>query len=120
MSDSEDDSQKTEEPTHKRLEDARKKGQLVNSKEVNNFFILLAFTLVVIGLMPSLMKETFEQFSPFITSPEDFPVGEGSDFRIIMQGVLFKMLGILALPLLIAVALALAAGFLQTQFNFSW
>lgn len=120
MSDSEDDSQKTEEPTHKRLEDARKKGQLVNSKEVNNFFILLAFTLVVVGLMPSLMKETFEQFSPFITSAEDFSVDDGASFRMLMQGILFKMMAILALPLVIAVAMALAAGFLQSQFNFSW
>ena len=44
MSDSDqpDDSQKTEEPTSKKLEDARKKGQVPLSREVNNWLMLLA------------------------------------------------------------------------------
>lgn len=116
----EDDSQKTEEPTHKRLDDARKKGQLVNSREVNSFFILLAFTVVLVGLLPGLMKHTFIEFAPFITSPEDFMVDSGNSFRLTANVVVMKMFLILALPFAIVVAFALAAGFLQSQFNISW
>ena len=35
--------EKTEEPTHKKLEDARKEGQVAKSKEVTNLFELLTF-----------------------------------------------------------------------------
>lgn len=116
----EDDSQKTEEPTHKRLEDARQKGQLVNSKEVNNFFILLAFTIVLVGFLPGMMKQTYVEFAPFIVSPEDFMVDDASSFRLTANVVVMKMFLILALPFALVVALALAAGFLQSQFNVSW
>ncbi|MFO1242748.1 MAG: flagellar biosynthesis protein FlhB [Rickettsiales bacterium] len=116
----EDDSQKTEEPTHKRLEDARKKGQLVNSREVNNFFILLAFTIVLVGLMPGLMKHAYTEFAPFITSPEDFIISDAGSFKLTAAFIMLKMLSLLALPFAIAIAMALAAGFLQSQFNISW
>ena len=41
MSENQDESQKTEEPTPRKLEEARKKGQVSNSKEVTSFAILL-------------------------------------------------------------------------------
>ncbi len=43
----EDDSQKTEDPTSKKLEDARKKGQVPVSKEVGNFMLLFGGGLVM-------------------------------------------------------------------------
>ena len=39
--------EKTEEPTHKKLEDARKEGQVAKSKEVTNAFELLVFFLLI-------------------------------------------------------------------------
>ncbi|MEQ8813785.1 MAG: flagellar biosynthesis protein FlhB [Thalassobaculum sp.] len=52
MSDAQDDSQKTEEPTSKKLADARKKGQIAQSKEVSNFATLLGMTFMVALLAP--------------------------------------------------------------------
>ena len=40
-----DDSQKTEEPTQKRLQDARQKGQVAKSQEVGHWFMILALTI---------------------------------------------------------------------------
>ena len=48
MSD-EDDIEKTEEPSHKKLEDAREKGQVPSSKEVNHWVIFLAATIFLLG-----------------------------------------------------------------------
>src|SRR5579871_4448529 len=42
MAEEQDDSQKTEEPTQKRLEEARKKGDVAKSQDVPAWFILLA------------------------------------------------------------------------------
>jgi flagellar biosynthesis protein FlhB len=48
-----DQSQKTEEPTHKRLEDARRKGQVATSREVNNWFMILGGTIAVMAILPA-------------------------------------------------------------------
>ena len=49
MSENQDESQKTEEPTPRKLEEARKKGQVSTSKEVNSFAILLGAGAVVMA-----------------------------------------------------------------------
>ncbi|MFN5588217.1 MAG: EscU/YscU/HrcU family type III secretion system export apparatus switch protein, partial [Holosporales bacterium] len=40
MADDSDDSQKTEEPSQRKLEKAREEGQVVSSKEVSSWIIL--------------------------------------------------------------------------------
>ena len=50
--DEEDQASKTEDPTEKRLEDAFEKGQVVNSRELNSFFVLLLVTLNIVWFMP--------------------------------------------------------------------
>src|SRR3712207_4555061 len=48
-----DDASKTEEPTQKRLEDAREKGQVASSREVASFLVLGAALAVWAGLGPA-------------------------------------------------------------------
>ena len=43
-----DDSQKTEDPTGRKLQDARDQGQVARSQEVNNLLMILALTLSVV------------------------------------------------------------------------
>ena len=47
MAEGGDDSDKTEDPTHRRLEQAHEKGDVVKSQEVAAFFTLGAVTLIV-------------------------------------------------------------------------
>ena len=42
-----DDSQRTEDPTQKRLDDALKRGDVVKSQEVNTWFIIAGATLIL-------------------------------------------------------------------------
>lgn len=53
----EDDSQKTEDPTPKKLEEARKRGQVPMSREVNTWFMLLMGTLVISIFLPGVMRD---------------------------------------------------------------
>ena len=46
--DQEDEASKTEDPTPKKLEEARRKGQVPISREINNWIMLLAGTMVVL------------------------------------------------------------------------
>ncbi|MBT3627260.1 MAG: flagellar biosynthesis protein FlhB, partial [Rhodospirillaceae bacterium] len=57
MAEDQDQSQKTEEPTQKKLDDARKKGQGVNSKEITNLFMLVAAAIVVAAVLPGIMGD---------------------------------------------------------------
>ena len=52
MSDTQDDSQKTEEPTARKLSEARKKGQVAQSKEVTNLASFVGLTFLVATLGP--------------------------------------------------------------------
>ena len=73
MAENEDRSQKTEEPTQKKLDDARKKGQVASSREVNTWFMLLAGTLMV-ALAPMAMDDMGSILSRFLSQPHAFSV----------------------------------------------
>ncbi len=53
----EDDSQKTEEPTDKKLSRARNKGQVASSQEVKSWVILLAGTFGIIFMSPAIANQ---------------------------------------------------------------
>ena len=71
--DESDDSQKTEDPTPKRLEEARKKGQVALSRELNNWIMLLAATLLISTMAPHFMFELTQTMRVFIEQPERLP-----------------------------------------------
>lgn len=56
MADESSSMEKTEEPTSKRLEDARKKGQIARSRELNTFASLLGAGLALLVLGPMLLE----------------------------------------------------------------
>ncbi len=55
MAEDSDDSEKTEDPTQKRLDDAFEKGDIPKSQEVSAWFSLLGTALVVSFLAPSMV-----------------------------------------------------------------
>lgn len=57
MADDDDDAQKTEEPTEKKLSTAKEKGQVGTSQEVKSFVILLGGALGVVFLAPWMMED---------------------------------------------------------------
>ena len=54
----EDKDSKTEEPSQKKLDEARQKGNLANSKELGNFFMLLVLAITVAWFIPSILKNS--------------------------------------------------------------
>lgn len=56
MADDSSDQEKTEEPTPKRITDARKKGQIPRSKELNTFIILMTAAVMLILIGASIAK----------------------------------------------------------------
>lgn len=115
MANQTEDSQKTEEPTHKKLEDARKKGQTVQSREINHSFMILGLTILVVVFAPSMMADLRDTLAGFIQMSHAFSA-DGEGLREVFRRAGQEILRALFLPMLVLMAAALAAGFVQGGF----
>jgi flagellar biosynthetic protein FlhB len=117
MAEDSDDSQKTEDPTSKRLDEARNRGQVANSREINNLLMLGVFSLSVLMFAKPAAISLWEATLPFIEQPDLVSV----DFEHLIA-IAWKLLAMLliagAVPLVLAFIAALGSGYLQ--FGLLW
>ncbi len=118
MSEDSDDSSKTEEPTHKKLEDARKKGQIFSSREINHFFMMLALAFFIMVLAPGLGNDMINTLGPFITEPDQMNM-DSAGFIGLMRTVTLGTVLALALLFTASIAAALAPAVLQNKWVFA-
>jgi len=118
MAEDQDQSQKTEEPTPRKLEEARKKGQVANSQEVKHWFVLLGVLIVVLAFAPMAASDMSRGLAAFLTTVHTIPTDAGSllDF---MTGAVVEFALILLLPLLTLVVMAIAGTLVQHGLLFS-
>lgn len=110
----EDQSQKTEEPTPKKLEEARKKGEVAQSQEVKVWFMLAAGTAVVAGLggmIAGSLRKPLTGYLGRIHEIETERVGTLQVFNSLIIDVAF----VLAIPFGIFVVAALVGSKIQHQ-----
>ncbi len=112
MAGEEDDSQKTEEPTSKRLSDAREKGQVARSQEVSHWFMILALAIVVGIFSDSLMADFGGLMRPFLERPHTMPLDNGM-LQQVLSGTALDILRVASIPLAIIVLAGLLAGTIQ-------
>jgi len=96
MAENDDDSQKTEEPTSKRLTDSRNRGEVAQSREVANWFMLFSAAVAVALFAPFSAEKILGISYKFIERPHDIPVDSEA-----LRQLLFEVGG--------AVGLAVAA-----------
>lgn len=113
MAEDQDDAQKTEEPTPRKLQQAREKGQLPVSQEVKHWFVLLG-ALIVIGVFsPSGAQQAAMAFGNYFERLHVIPIDQSSVGQIFIN--LLSAIGlILMLPIAVLLVLGLAGGVLQT------
>ena len=118
MADDTDKESKTEDPTSKRLSDAREKGQVSNSKEVSTAFLFLAATGIFYfqgdGLWSSLQEKMRFFFSGFVT--DDLT---STGFVVLFEDVIVEVFMDLAPFFLIFLAMAILASLVQHGFLLS-
>ncbi len=107
-----DDSQKTEDPTPKKLEEARKRGQVAMSREVNNWVMLAAATLFIGTIGGTMMAQLSDMMRIFIEQAHDLPGAPGG-LSVILGESLKRAFMILLLPFLLLICAAFFAPFLQ-------
>lgn len=116
MSDDSPTGAKTEEPTPKKLRDARKKGQVAQSKETSTAVIFIILTGLSFGLIPDMFDELYAALNLVITLSGDLSEGAMGDAISAVVTVVFK---ILLFPLAITFILVVSAKFMEVGIFFS-
>lgn len=112
MAEDEDQSQKTEEPSQRKLEDARKKGQVATSRELNNGLMISAAAAFVALLTPNIANDLSQILTPFIATPHSFIISI-NDLRLIAVDLIMSVGSALVLPALLFLSAALASNLMQ-------
>ena len=108
MADDTDDSEKTEDPTPRRLQDAAEQGDIVKSQEVSTFVLLGAGTLAI-ALFGHSSAEAFARgFRALLERPDQFSLGAGGAMDL-ARHVLWSLIVILGPPLGLLMGAGLAA-----------
>lgn len=110
--DSQDDSQKTEDPTPKRIQEMRDKGQVAMSREINSWLMLFTGTLIIVFLGPWLFGGIAGVMTAFIEKPHLLLADSMGFHQVMMQA--FKEIGAyLTLPAILLVIAAIIGPFAQ-------
>lgn len=115
MADETDRSQKTEQPTQKKLDDARKKGDVAKSQEVSALVVLVAGAICVTGLGGASASRLASGLSGFFDHAGDIAVDASTSLGLARAAGL-TALAAMAVPALIVMAAAAAGHIGQTGF----
>ncbi len=114
--------EKTEEPTAKKLNDARKEGQVAKSKEIANVFELLSLFLIMKFWVSHMGEGFIGWFRNIYTQlPEYIKLYDGNlqqiTFRAIFVRAMYSVLTMIAPVLLIGFAVAFICDLLQVKWK---
>jgi flagellar biosynthesis protein FlhB len=114
-----EDFQRTEQPTDKKLQDAREKGDVPRSAEVKNVTVL-AGGLAVLALCSTLIAQSLQPlFYTYLGKANDIPV-DPAGAQSLASGLILKLLLIVAPALTVMMIATLAGGFAQGRPTISW
>jgi flagellar biosynthetic protein FlhB len=118
VADQQDDTEKSEEPTQKRLDEALERGDVVKSQEVNTWFVLGAATLILLSFSGSMGSGIMSMLRGFLGQAHNIPV-DGRGLVITMQKLGIETIAAVAIPFLILVLAAIAGNMIQHQLVWS-
>jgi flagellar biosynthetic protein FlhB len=107
-----DSDQKTEQPSQRKLTSARQRGQVIQSREVNNLFMLGTGAVIVLLLSPSLARRLTVTLARFL-DPASL-LGSGGVLWEAVWRLFGEIAGAFVLPLLLIVVAAAAGSVMQT------
>lgn len=113
MAETEDDSSKTEEPTARKLEEARKKGEVVQSREIAHWFMIFGAMMFIMMLAGPMMRNLGNTLVPFIAKPHELAVSNMGELGAVLFTLLKGVLLALLLPFLAFLVAAVAGPLLQ-------
>jgi flagellar biosynthetic protein FlhB len=73
--DKEDDASKTEDPSAKKLEESRKRGQVAQSRDLSTWVMFLAATLLIATATPSMFTNFANELKAYLEHANEFTMG---------------------------------------------
>jgi flagellar biosynthetic protein FlhB len=118
MADDPDSSDKTEDPTQKRLDEALKRGDVVKSQEVNTWFVIAGATLVLMAFSGGMGESLTTTMRGLIANSHDIRM-DGSALPRLFQKIGLEMIAAVAIPFLLLMLAALFGNVIQHQLVWS-
>lgn len=118
MADDRDDADRTEEPTQRRLDDARAHGDIVKSSELTTVIVLGGGTLAIAMFGHSTARDLALLMRTFLESPDQIGMSSG-DLMVLMREILMRVGAILLAPFALMLLSALGGHVVQSGFVFS-
>ncbi|MDP3532829.1 MAG: flagellar biosynthesis protein FlhB [Alphaproteobacteria bacterium] len=112
MAEDQDESQKTEEPTPRRLEKSKEDGKSPHSKDLSHFVMLFAVGLLIAFYFPFLAQKLQNILRLFIESSHELYLSS-------LSSIILEIAFWVATPLVTLLIIALALGFYENKFHFS-
>jgi len=118
MAEEDDDSQKTEDPSERKLSKAREKGEVAQSQEVKTWMILLGGTAGLIFMGPTIATGISRLSMPFVQNPHLIPT-DFEHLRMTLANISAEV-GVILAPLLgLLLVLAITSNVAQFGLMFS-
>ena len=114
----EQDTERTEDPTQKRLDEARERGDVVKSQEVSTWFMIGGGTLMIAAFSGPMSGGLTATFRGLIANSHQIPV-DGMGLVSVLGRIEREVLAALALPLIVLVLAALAGNMIQHRMVWS-
>ena len=115
----EHDSDRTEDPTQKRLDEALERGDVVKSQEVSTWFVIGGGALMLAAFSGSMSGGLTTTFRGLIANAHQIPV-DGRGLISIVGRIEREVLAAIALPLAVLVLAALAGNMIQHRLVWSF
>src|SRR5213075_125460 len=117
MADERDDTEQTEDPTQKRLDDALERGDVVKSQEVNTWFIIAGATLALSSFSGSIGTMTVS-LRDLLANSHSISA-DGTSLLLLVKHLEQALMSAFGLPFLILVIAAICGNVVQHRLVFS-
>jgi flagellar biosynthesis protein FlhB len=118
MAETQDEHDKSEDPTQKRLDDALQRGDVAKSQEVNTWFVISAATLVVMAFAGSMSHGLSTTMRGLLANAHAIRV-DGRGFVGVLQKLSLEVLAAVAIPLLLLALAAIVGNMIQHRLVWS-
>src|SRR4030081_3809871 len=118
MADENDASEKTEDPTQKRLDDAHDRGDVVKSQEINTWFMIAGGTLVLSIFSGSISGGSMMPLRNLIANSWMIHA-DGAGLMALAQNLEYVLIAALGVPLLMLALAAIAGNMVQHRLVWS-
>jgi flagellar biosynthetic protein FlhB len=118
MAEDNDDTERTEDPTLKRLDEALERGDVVKSQEVSTWFVIAGATLVLVAFSGSMGSGLTALMRGLIANAHMLPAG-GFGLLSLMRQIGFHVIAAIAVPFLLLALFAIAGNMIQHRLVWS-